>query len=207
MTKTYDTKAALNPGQGDAKKDRDDVNYSDFVAELPEEFQQEVEEALAALLAYIHGEEGTTAILDALQNVDGDLPAEIGKQALMAMDSADPDHKWSESAKVLCGYFAVKEVSTIARAAKIIDIPEEKESEIFKVAAQNYIHFLIKSKPTQEERDSEAVRIQKEVEPLMDKEMKAKSLAVAKENGIPIDEAQARGQQPQQGSKQGGLLE
>lgn len=190
--KSYGTDQALDPSQ--EKPGGSEVNYSEFVEALPEEFKAEIEEALAAMLSYVHSDEGTSEIIDALQSAKGDISAQIGKSALMAMDEADPDHKWSESAKVFGGYFAVHEVALIAKEAGIAEIDEDQEGEIFKQAAQNYLHYMIKSKPTREERDAEAIRLQKEVEPLMTGKMREKGMAVAKKEGLPMSHGEVAAQ-------------
>jgi hypothetical protein len=189
MVKQYDTENALQPAGQMAPEGQpaEDMNYEKFVSELPEEFRAEFEEALAGMINYLHSEEGTTAILGSLKGSLKDIGSAIGKAALMAMDAADQEHKWSDSVKVFCGFFAVKEVSGMARAAGIVDIPEEQEKKIFETAAQNYIHYIIKSKPTQEEREAEAVRIQKEVEPLMTDKMRQTGHDVAQKEGVPFN--------------------
>ncbi len=186
-----------------------EINYQEFVDSLPEEFRAEIEDAMVAMLSYIHSDEGTSQVLENVQNAKGNEAAQVGISALQAMDAADPDHQWSDSAKVFAGFFAVKEVSNIAREAGIIDIPEDEEGVIFQQAAQNYLHALIKDKPTQEERDAEAIRIQKEVEPLMTPKMREAAHSVAKERGIPVEDGgQGAQQQPAgQQQKKGGLLE
>lgn len=200
MKKQYNAGAALDPGQ---ERQQDNVlgemDYKGFVEQLPKEFQKEIEEALAALLSYIHSDEGTSMVFDNLQNGGEDIAAQIGISALQAMDAADPDQQWSDSAKVFCGYFGVREVSNLAREAGLVDISEEEETEIFQIAAQNYIHALIAGKPTQEEREAEAIRIQKEVEPLMSEEQRRAGMEAARREGIPMGEDG----QPQQG----GLLQ
>lgn len=209
-TKTYDSNAALDPNKKVMDPETGDIDYSAFVDSLPQEFQAEIEEALVALLTYIHSDEGTSTILEAVQSAKGKEAQAIGIEALKAMDAADPEHKWSDSAKVFAGYFAVKEVATLAREAGIIDVPAEREGEIFKVAAQNYIHAIIKSKPTREEREAEAIRIQKEVEPLLSENARMAGRDVARKEGIQTGDdeqqmEQGRGQgQPQ---RTGGLLE
>ena len=159
-TKQYDAGKAMNPGQ---EETGGEIEYSKFIEQLPEEFRDEIEEALAAMLNYVHSEQGTAEILELLQKETGNIGAQIGKIALMSMDAADPEHQWSDSAKVFAGFFAVKEVANLAREARIADIDEKDEAAIFKAATQNYLHAMIKSKPTQQERDAEAIRIQKEV--------------------------------------------
>jgi len=201
MNKTYDAQKALDPGeeqlQGQGQeKGQEEINFEEFIASLPEEFQGEIEEAIAALLNYIHSDEGTTAIIEAVQNAKGNEAQVVGTLALKAMDAADGEHGWSDSAKVFAGYFAVSEIALIAREAGIIDIPKEQESEIFKSASQNYLHSLIKSKPTPEEREAEAIRIQKEVEPLMKEAEKAQQ-----------KQGQDQGQDQQSDQETGGLLE
>lgn len=222
--KTYDARLALDPGQTSTEAqqpaaDPEEIDYSKFVSELPKEFQAEIEEALSGLLSYIHSDEGTTQILQDVQAAKGNEASQIGISALQAMDAADPDHKWSDSAKTFCGYFAVKEVAGLAREAGIVDIPEQQEGEIFKQAAQNYIHAIIKNKPTQAEREAEAIRIQKEVEPLMSEKMRAAGHSVAQDKGIPVDPDMAKRmqekyakdipgkQQQPPTANQGGLLE
>lgn len=203
MVKQYNTENALQPAGKQAidQAPTEDINYAKFVAGLPEEFQDEFEEALAGLIGYLHSEKGTAAILQSLQAAgDKNIPAEIGKAALMAMDVADQGHAWSDSVKVLCGYFAVREVSGIARIARVADIPEEDEGRIFEEAARNYIYYIIKSKPTIEEREAEAIRIQKEVEPLMTDKMRQAGHDVARREGIQYSES---GNKP----AKGGLLE
>ncbi len=178
MDKTYDTQQAIAPGEEQGpeqnpQENQDDINFEEFISSLPEEFQGEIEDALVALLNYIHSDEGTSTILNDIQNAKGDEPAQVGMSAMRAMDAADGEHGWSDSAKVFAGYFAVSEITGLAREAGIIDIPKEQESKIFKKAAENYLHGLIKSKSTQEEREAEAIRIQKEVEPLIRETEKA----------------------------------
>ena len=206
MNKAYDTEQAIDPGQEQTimpgqeaapGQNQDDINFQEFLSELPKEFQGEVEEALVALLNYIHSDEGTSTILNDIQNAKGKEPAQIGMAALQAMDAADGEHDWSDSAKVFAGYFAVSEITGLAREAGIIDIPKEQEQQIFRKAAENYLHGLIKSKPTREEREAEAVRIQKEVEPLITETEKAKQ-----------KHGQGQGQGQEQGQERaGGLLE
>ncbi|MBV5329127.1 MAG: hypothetical protein JZU65_16120 [Chlorobium sp.] len=186
MIKQYNTEKALP--QQPAEGGQEEINYSKFVSELPKEFQAEFEEALAGLLQYLHSDEGTSTILDSLKGAGENIASEIGKAALMAMDAADQGHEWSDSVKVFCGYFAVQEVAEMARAASIADIPKEQEGKIFETAAKNYIHYIIKSKPTPEEREAEAVRIQKEVEPLMTDEMRKTGHEVAQKEGVPYEQ-------------------
>lgn len=185
--KTYDAKQAL-PQEPEVEQGGDqgdqEVNYPEFIKALPEEFQAEVEDAIASLLSYIHSEAGSDSIIERLQSAGENIPAEIGKIALQAMDEADPEHGWSDSAKMLAGYFAVSEICGLAREAGIVEIAKEQEGAIFKKAAENYLHYQIKSKPTPEERDAEAIRIQKEVEPLMSPKMRQAGLAAAKEHGV-----------------------
>lgn len=167
-TKQYNSQQAMQPGKGQGAENPENVNFSEFTQSLPEEFRAEIEEALAALLNYIHSDAGTTAIIQELQQ-DGqqDIAKTVGSLALKSMDMADGEHGWSDSAKVFAGYFAVTEICLIAREAKIANIPQEQEGQIFQQAAQNYLHSMIKSKPTQEERDKEAIRIQREIDPIM----------------------------------------
>lgn len=199
--KKYDAEKAKGPGK--EQQGGGEMNFQEFVASLPQEFQAEIEEALAALLSFVHSDEGTTKIIEDLQNAKGNEAAQVGITALQTMDEVDPDHAWSDSAKVLAGYFAVKEVATIGREAGIIDIPEEMEGKIFQQAAQNYLHAIIKNKPTREEREAEAIRIQKEVEPLLTEKMRQAGRSVAKEHGISTGEEE----QAQAKAQQGGLLE
>ncbi len=199
-SKKYDAGKAIDPAQ--EQKEGGEMNFQEFVASLPEEFQAEIEEALAALLSFVHSDEGTAKIIEDLQAAKGNEAAQVGITALQTMDEVDPEHAWSDSAKVLAGYFAVKEVAEIGRAAGIIDVPEEMEGKIFQQAAQNYLHAIIKNKPTQEEREAEAIRIQKEVEPLLTEKMRQAGRGVAKEHGIPTGEEQAP-----RAAQQGGLLE
>lgn len=201
-TKQYDAEQALQQVPGEEEGGEREETFQEFVASLPEEFQDEIEEALAALLSFVHSDEGTAKIIADLQEAKGNEAAQIGITALQTMDAADPEHQWSDSAKVLAGYFAVKEVSTIGREAGIIDISEEEEGEVFKAAAQNYLHAMIKNKPTQQEREAEAIRIQKEVEPLMTEKMRQAGHQVAKERGIPTGDDKAP---PAKGGR--GLLE
>lgn len=205
MKKRYDASKALG-NQERTPVQTSEINYQEFVDSLPEEFQSEIEEALAALLSYVHSDEGTAQVLENVQNAKGNEAAQVGISALQAMDAADPEHRWSDSAKVFAGFFAVKEISNIAREAKVIDIPEDDEGRIFEQAAKNYLHAMIKNKPTQEERDAEAIRIQKEVEPLMTPKMREAAHSVAREKGIPVEDAQAAPQQSTPPQK-GGLLE
>lgn len=202
-SKQYDTEQAMAPGRnaGPQPQGEQDINYAEFVAELPQEFRAEIEEALAALISYVHSDEGTSMVIDNIQQAKGNEAAQIGISALMAMDAADEGHGWSDSAKVFCGYFAVKEIATIARESGLFDLPEEQEGQIFEQAAKNYIHAIIKNKPTQEEREAEAVRIQKEVEPLLNEEQRSMGQTAAKEQGVAYEEQQA---EPQ---SRGGLLE
>ncbi len=208
--KKYDAEKAIDPGQEvngqDQGKSEDEINYRKFVDELPEEFRDEIEVALAALLSYVHSDEGTTAIIDDLQKAKGNEAAQVGISSLQAMDAADPEHQWSESSKVFCGYFAVSEIALIAREAGIVDIPKDQEEKIYQQAAQNYIHALIKNKPTLEEREAEAIRIQKEVDPLLTDKMRNAGISVAKERGIPHEDKPSKGQKGQPANK-GGLLE
>jgi hypothetical protein len=208
-TKVYDAQQALNPGKdeqpADGGQSSEDV-FKKLYNDLPPEFRDEVIEALAALLNYVHSEEGTTEIIDSIQTAKGKEAEQVGIAALQAMDAADPEHKWRDPTKVMCGYMAISEVATIAREAGLVDIPQEMEAKIFQQAAQNYLHAVIKNKPTPEERDAEAIRIQKEVDPLLSEKMRAAGHSVAKEQGIPFEDQQAPPQQapPQQA---GGLLE
>ncbi len=209
--KILDAQQALSPGQPQGQP-QEEMDYQKFVSELPQEFRAEIEEALTALLSYLYSDDGISTVIQEIQDAaegKGDKAAQIGITALKSMDVADDGHEWSDSAKVFAGYFAVKEVANIAREAKIIDIPEEHEGKIFQMAAQNYIHGIIRSKPTPEARDAEAIRIQKEVEPLMTEKMRAAGYSVAKEQGIPGDEQMAMAAQAKYAKKpaQGGLLE
>jgi hypothetical protein len=178
MNKTYDAQQAVAPGQPEQpaqeQEGREEINFQEFLSSLPEEFRGEIEEALVSLLNYIHSDEGTSTILNDVQSAQGNEAAQVGISALQAMDAADGEHGWSDSAKVFAGYFAVSEITLLAREAGIIDIPKEQEDKIFKKAAENYLHGLITSKPTQEEREAEAIRIQKEVEPLIEETEKAR---------------------------------
>jgi len=197
MNKTYNTEKAMNPGGEQPQEpgqSQEEINFEEFIASLPEEFQGEIEDALAALITYVHSDEGTTAIIDELQKAKGNEAQTVGILALKAMDASDGEHGWSDSAKVFAGYFAVSEIALIARESGLIDIPKEQEAEIFKAAAQNYLHSLIKSKPTQEEREAEAIRIQKEVEPLVIEAERAKK-------------KQSQGQGQGNAQQEGGLLE
>lgn len=166
MDKQYDQQQALNPGQ-EQQQGSEEIDFNQFVNDLPEQFRQEVAEALVSILSYIHSDEGTTAIIQALQDGGENISKTVGTLALQSMDIADGEHGWSDSAKVFAGYFAVTEICNIAREAQILDIPKEQEEKIFKQAAQNYLYHLVKSKPTKEAREKEAIRIQKEVEPLL----------------------------------------
>jgi hypothetical protein len=178
MNKTYDGQQAVAPGQPEQpaqeQEGQEEINFEEFLTSLPEEFRGEIEEALVSLLNYIHSDEGTSTILNDVQSAQGNEAAQVGISALQAMDAADGEHGWSDSAKVFAGYFAVSEITLLAREAGIIDIPKEQEDKIFKKAAENYLHGLITSKPTQEEREAEAIRIQKEVEPLIKETEKAR---------------------------------
>lgn len=203
-TKQYDAGKAMNPGQ---EETGGEIEYSKFIEQLPEEFRDEIEEALAAMLNYVHSEQGTAEILELLQKETGNIGAQIGKIALMSMDAADPEHQWSDSAKVFAGFFAVKEVANLAREARIADIDEKDEAAIFKAATQNYLHAMIKSKPTQQEREAEAIRIQKEVEPLMTEKMRETGRNAAKEHGIPIDDKPTGRAPAGAAQQQRGLLE
>jgi hypothetical protein len=208
-TKAYDAQQALNPGMGEQPAEGGQSSeevFKKLYEDLPPEFRDEVVEALAALLNYIHSDEGTTEIIDSIQQAKGKEAEQVGIAALQAMDAADPEHKWRDPTKVMCGYMAISEVATIAREAGLVDIPQEQEAEIFQQAAQNYLHAIIKNKPTPEERDAEAIRIQKEVEPLMTDKMRAIGTDAAKKHGVPHESSQPA--QPQAVPQQaGGLLE
>lgn len=205
-TKNFDAQQALNPGE-EKPEVTGDVNYQEFMESIPPEFQAEIEASLTALLSYVHSDEGTTAILEDIQNASGDEAAQIGRSALQAMDAADADHQWSDSAKVFAGYFAVREVANLAREAGLVDIPEEEQNAIYQEAAKNYIHALIKNKPTPEERDAEAIRIQKEIDPLLTDKMREAGNEVAMAEGFEPSPARGGQQAPPQQQAQGGLLE
>ena len=204
----------MNPGQEQqqpqGKKtytpEEKQAAFNKMIDELPEGYKDEVVQALIMLLNYIHSDEGTTMILDEIQGAKGKEARQIGICSLQVMDKADPKHQWRDPVKVICGYLAVAEISNIAREAGIIDIPQEQEAKIFNEAAQNYLHGLIKSKPTREERESEAIRIQKEVEPMMTTKMRQAAHEVAKDQGIPYDPIDGSQQSQQQGKPQGGGL-
>lgn len=196
--KQYDAEKAINPETQQAEGIDEDINFEEFIQTLPEEFQDEIAEALTAILSYIHSEEGTNTILTEIEQEKGGEAKQIGIAALKAMDVADGDHGWTDSAKVFAGYFAVSEIAMLAREAGIVDISDEEEEKIYQDAAQNYMRGLIMSKPTQEERDAEAIRLQKEVDPLVTDKMREAGHQVAKEKGIPTTEDR---------QNHGGLLE
>ena len=190
MQKKYDQEKAMNAGllerpapdqQGQAPANQDDT-YAGFIESLPEEFQAEIEESLTALLSYIHSDEGLQNVIERVKTADN-IGAAIGQATMQAMDAADPNHEWSDSAKALAGFFGVKEVSNILREGGVIDLPERKEAEIYEVATKNYIESAIRSKPTQEEREAEAVRWQKEVDPLVQGETREMMLNAGKQGG------------------------
>lgn len=209
--KSYDAQQALDPGVAPTAPEDSGKALEKLIADLPEEYRDEVVSALAAIISYIHSDEGTTAILKSIQDAKGKEAQQIGIASLQAMDAADVDHKWRDPVKVICGYIAVSEIAGLAKEAGLADITTEQAQDIFKQAAQNYLHAIIKNKATPEERDAEAIRIQKEVEPLMDEQMRGEGYAAAKKHGIPHEGMQ--GQQGQSGPPQqgqpagGGLLE
>ncbi|MBE0582147.1 MAG: hypothetical protein IH612_00135 [Desulfofustis sp.] len=201
--KTYNKDAAI-PGSGQQGKEQrqsfSEFSYQELMGTIPEESREETEAAFAALLGWIHSPEGTDQILAWLEEEE-DIAAGIGKASLRAMDQADPDQTWSDSSKALAGFFGVKEISNILREAGLVDLSGEKEAEIFEVAAKNFILATIKSKPTPEEREAEALRIQKEVDPLLQGPLREKMLAAGEQKGY---RPQGEEAQPQQ---QRGLLE
>ncbi len=109
MKKTYDAQAAT----GVSQQQPEEIDFREFINSLPKQYQAEVENALAGVLSYLHSDVGTSTILDELQSLPDakDIRRQIGISALKAMDEVDERHQWSDSAKVLAGFFAVSEIA------------------------------------------------------------------------------------------------
>lgn len=208
-SKREKTKKGRRQARQDAAKQQkrpsiQDMDFAEFVAGTPEEIRGEVEETLTNLLTYLHEPTTTDEIVAAVSSQQ-DVPVAIGQVALQSMDIIDPEHSITDATRALVGFLMVKEIVEICNAAGITDFGDDEIKAIFENAVRNYLIGLIKSQPEGPARDQEALRIQREVEPLMRAQAEAQGGGQPPPKEVPVDEAGNQIEEEEMPPRRGGL--
>ena len=175
------------------------LDYKGLVSGLPQEMQPQMEQAIVAVFNTIHGNGQQPGIaegvLEKIAAAEDDPGAAIASATMSIVDVVNDQIPLEESVKLLLGFAITTELVELSNEVLNTKISDKETAEIFETAVTVFIHEQIASKPTREKRDAEAIRIQKEVDPLVPPELRTQGNHVAQQMGIPTGDV-PKGEDP-----------
>ncbi len=181
--KKYDKKNALGGP----------VDYRGVVDGLPEEMRPQMEQAMAVSLNVIHGNGQEPGIAEGiLENIASaeDKGTAIASESLKVVDILSQQIQLEESVKLLLGFTITQEIVDLSNQILDTNVSGKETAKIYEAALTVFLHEQVMAKPTKEERNAEAIRIQKEVDPLIPPKLRDKGNETAQQMGIPTGNVQ-----------------
>lgn len=163
------------------------LDYEGLVSGLPAEMQPQMEEATVMAINAIHGDGQQPGVAEGILekiSADEEPGNAIASATMSIVDMVNQQAPLDEGVKLLLGFVITKELVELSNEVLDTGISDEEATEIFETALTVFLHEQIVSKPTREGRDAEAVRIQKEVDPLVPPELRDKGNETAGKMGI-----------------------